>query len=155
MKLGKKPGFYFAIKNRLILSTILALVLATQAFAPTVEATIEKAAIEEVESRRIEDYVREYFEDTPVMAEIAWCESRFRHFGKKGDVIRGEINNKDLGVMQINLYYHGDTAEKLGIDLHTVEGNMAYAKYLFEREGTTPWLSSSPCWGVENHIAKK
>ena len=107
------------------------------------------------ESPTVEEYVREHFENYPVMAEVAKCESRFRHFKKNGDIIRGEVNRDDVGVMQINEYYHSDTADKLGINLYTLEGNVKYAEYLFNKEGTSPWLASSKCWGVENHIAKR
>lgn len=80
------------------------------------------------------------------MIRIAWCESRFRQYDKDGTLFRGKVNSSDVGVMQINTYYHLNTAKKMGLDLETVEGNMAYAKYLYEREGTTPWNSSSACW---------
>ena len=108
-----------------------------------------------VESPTVEEYVREYFEEAPILAQVAWCESRNRQFAPNGDVFRGEINRKDVGVMQVNEFYHLETAEKLGYNLYSLDGNLAYAKYLFEREGTTPWLSSSKCWGKENHIARK
>jgi hypothetical protein len=108
-----------------------------------------------MESPTVEEYVREHFENYPVMAEVAGCESSFRQFGEDGDVIRGKVNKSDVGVMQINEYYHGKTADRLGINLYTLEGNMNYAEYLFEKEGTTPWLASSKCWGVENHVAMR
>ncbi len=80
------------------------------------------------------------------MIKVAYCESRFRQFDKDGSLFRGIVNSSDVGVMQINTYYHEKTAKKLGLDLSTIEGNLAYAKNLYEREGTTPWMSSSPCW---------
>ncbi len=87
-----------------------------------------------------------YFKNTPILADIAGCESRFRQYDKNGKVLIGEVNKGDIGVMQINKYYHADKAESLGYDLNTAEGNMAYAKYLYEKEGTKPWNSSSACW---------
>ena len=93
-----------------------------------------------------EEYVREYFKDDPILAEIAKCESTFRQYSALGEVIKGRVNQSDVGVMQINKYYHLKQAEKLGYDLHTAEGNMAYAKALYDREGTKPWNSSSKCW---------
>ena len=93
-----------------------------------------------------EQYVREYFSDDPILAEIAKCESTFRQYSSSGEVIKGRVNKSDVGVMQINKYYHLKSAEKLGYDLHTIEGNMAYAKALYDREGTKPWNSSSKCW---------
>lgn len=92
-------------------------------------------------------YVREYFEDDPIMAQIAWCESRFRHLTPEGEIFRGVVNKSDIGVMQINTYYHGAKADELKIDLYSLRGNLEYAKYLYEKEGTTPWNSSRPCWG--------
>jgi hypothetical protein len=97
-------------------------------------------------SSTVEAYVRSYFAETPALAEVARCESRFRQFGKDGNVLRGIVVNDDLGVMQINNYFHGKTAEKLGLDLHTLEGNLAYAKYLYEKQGLKPWSASAPCW---------
>ena len=94
----------------------------------------------------LEDYIKQYFKDDPALIEVAKCESTFRHLGKDGNVIRGIANSKDVGVMQINEIYHEKRAEKLGIDIHTLEGNMAYAKWLYKREGLQPWNSSSKCW---------
>jgi len=105
--------------------------------------------------KNVEASVREYFKDTPILAEIAKCESRFRQVDENGDVVRGEINRSDIGVMQINTYYHADTAKKLGLDLKTLGGNMAYAKYLYEKEGSTPWLSSSGCWNKFKSLSQK
>lgn len=106
-------------------------------------------------AQTVEEYVRQYFADAPIMAEVARCESRFRQFDKDGSVHRGRVNDQDVGVMQVNEYYHLETSKKLGIDIYTIQGNVAYARYLFEREGTTPWLSSSPCWGKSNHVARR
>lgn len=102
----------------------------------------------------LEQYVREYFKDTPVMAEIAKCESRFRHTARNGKVLRGEVVVEDVGVMQINEFYHEDTAKALGLDLHTLDGNLAYAKWLYAKEGSTPWYSSSKCWQKSNTLAR-
>lgn len=98
-------------------------------------------------SKVVEQYVQDYFRDIPILVQIAKCESRFRHFDKNHKVIRGEANSQDVGVMQINEKYHLERSEKLGYDIYSIEGNMAYARRLYEKEGTVPWASSSPCWG--------
>ena len=95
----------------------------------------------------VEEYVRNYFSDIPVIIEIARCESRFRQYDKDGNVLRGEQNSLDRGVMQINEYYHNDSSEKLGYNILTLEGNTSYTRYLFEKYGVKPWMSSSKCWG--------
>ncbi len=97
--------------------------------------------------------VAEYFKDNPIMVKISWCESRFRQYDKDGNLFRGIVNDRDIGVMQINTDYHSKTAERMGIDLTTIDGNMAYAKYLYDKQGTAPWNSSSPCW--RNEVAMK
>ncbi len=94
----------------------------------------------------IETEVREYFADIPLMAEVAKCESRFRQFENDGSVFRGKINDQDVGAMQINEYYHAARAKKLGYNLHTLKGNMQYARLLYKEQGAQPWVSSSPCW---------
>ncbi|MCR4311251.1 MAG: hypothetical protein NUV54_01645 [Candidatus Taylorbacteria bacterium] len=105
-------------------------------------------------NKSVEGEVREYFKDTPILAEIAGCETRFRHTDKNGDTIRGEINDDDLGVMQINTYYHSAEAKKAGIQLATLKGNMAFAKRLYEKFGTSPWDSSSVCWKKFETVAR-
>jgi hypothetical protein len=94
----------------------------------------------------LQSYVRGYFKDAPILAEIAKCESTFRQFDKNGNVLRGKVNSDDIGIMQINKYYHQIDAEKLGFDIYTLEGNLAYAKWLYGKYGDKPWVHSSPCW---------
>lgn len=94
-----------------------------------------------------EAIVREYFKDIPVMIQVARCESTFRHTLADGTVLRGHVDNADTGVMQINKRYHEKTATSMGLDLENIQDNMAYARYLYEKQGTQPWNASSPCWG--------
>jgi hypothetical protein len=91
-------------------------------------------------------YVREYYKETPILADIAWCESRMRHLDKNGEIFRGIVNDKDIGVMQINTRFHEATATDMGINLYSLEGNLEYAEYLYDKEGTRPWNASKKCW---------
>jgi hypothetical protein len=93
-----------------------------------------------------EAIVRSYFRDIPVMAEIARCESTFRHTLSDGSVLRGRVDSDDTGVMQINRRYHGEKAAALQLDLNDIYHNMAYARYLYETQGVQPWSASAPCW---------
>ncbi len=96
----------------------------------------------------VESQVRTYFQDIPVLAEVARCESRFVHADPAtGAILTGHINPSDLGVMQINRTYHEATAKRLGVDIYTLDGNMEYARYLYSQYGTQPWRASSACWG--------
>lgn len=93
-----------------------------------------------------ETAVRKYFSDIPVMVQIARCESTFRHTLADGSVLQGRVDPADTGVMQINKRYHEATATQLGLNLEELEDNMAYARYLYEKQGTQPWSASAPCW---------
>ncbi|MFZ2484867.1 MAG: hypothetical protein WAW81_02935 [Minisyncoccia bacterium] len=109
------------------------------------------------DSKNIERFVNDYFADIPVLAEIAKCESRYRHLNSNGNILKGEENTYDRGVMQINVLYHAETAEKLGLDVHNLDDNVAYARYLYEKQGAKPWMSSSACWAKfrQSEIARR
>ena len=95
----------------------------------------------------VEEVVKDYFKDIPVLAKVAQCESEFRQFDKNGDVLRGKVNQFDVGVMQINELYHLDRSKKKDMDIYTLQGNLEYARALYNDSGTAPWDSSKPCWG--------
>ncbi|MBS4052220.1 MAG: peptidoglycan-binding protein [Methylomonas sp.] len=97
----------------------------------------------------VESAVRAYFSETPVMVEIARCESKFRQFADSGNPLYGGYGGKMVGVFQVYSDIHASFARSLGMDIETLDGNLQYAKYLYEREGTKPWISSFPCWGSE------
>jgi hypothetical protein len=99
----------------------------------------------------VKRFVTDYFADTPILATIASCESHDRQVDKNGKIVRGEVNHYDVGVMQINELYHADEAKKLGIDIYTLDGNVAFAKYLYDKEGAKPWMSSSSCWSKDSN----
>ncbi len=110
-------------------------------------ASTEPVRKEETLAIDTEAAVREYFKDIPVMIQVARCESTFRHTLADGTVLKGVVDSRDTGVMQINLGYHAATAEKLGLDVTDLYDNMAYARYLYEKQGVQPWSASRPCWG--------
>jgi hypothetical protein len=44
---------------------------------------------------------------------------------------------------------HEEDAEKLGLDINTLEGNVRFAQHLYNKFGTKPWeadASSKNCW---------
>ncbi len=123
----------------------VSIVEATTTIAITATATTT-ANLNNNKNYNLAQEVRNFTSDKPLMAEISRCESHFRQYAKDGSVLRGRVNNMDVGLFQINEYYHLETSKKLGYDIYTVEGNMGYAKFLFNKEGATPWSSSSPCW---------
>jgi hypothetical protein len=98
------------------------------------------------QSQTVEEYVNDYFADEPVMIAIAGCESHFRQYDKDGSVLKNP-NTSAIGVMQIMSSVHNERAADLGIDIYTTQGNLAFAKYLYDSDGTAPWNASKACWG--------
>lgn len=101
----------------------------------------------EAQMKTVEETVREYFKDTPVMIEIARCESKFRQFNADGTPLRGGWGGQMVGVFQFFESVHASGALKLGFDITTLEGNLGYAKHVHAQQGTTPWNSAKACWG--------
>lgn len=172
----ENPGV-LTLNERLILGSLIAFGIALTiqvtavpvadvsvgASVPTVEASetggdliaIAETDGEGVNRDSVEEYVRTYFADIPVLIEVARCESHFRQIDSTtGSTLRGVVNSSDVGVMQINTYYHGAAAERMGLDLHTLEDNLAYARSLYERQGTQPWSASRACWN-SGHLAMR
>lgn len=85
---------------------------------------------------------------------ICACESRGdkngepRQFDNKGDVLRGYPNPNDVGMCQISTEWHAGEAKRVGLDIMTAKGNLAFAKHLYDTEGDAPWKwSKASCWG--------
>jgi len=93
----------------------------------------------------LETKIRAYFSDAPVMVAIAECESRFRQFDDNGKPLDGGAGSM-IGVFQINAPVHAAYAKSIGMDIYTLDGNLAYARKLYMEEGTDPWLDSFSCW---------
>jgi hypothetical protein len=98
----------------------------------------------------IKKRIREVFNDAPVMWEVARCESRNSQHGSDGKPLQGIVNNSDTGVFQINKFYHLERSKKLGYDIDIFEGNLQYARLLYNEKGTQPWNASVSCWNKNN-----
>lgn len=90
-----------------------------------------------------EDRIRAAFPEAPeAMVEIARCESRLRQFKEDGTPLVSETS--DVGLFQIN-QVHWEDARKLGIDIYSEEGNIAFARLLFDANGFGDWFMSNHC----------
>jgi hypothetical protein len=92
----------------------------------------------------VEQMVKAAFLDAPVMIEVAHCESNFRQFTDAGTVLRGGGSGGMIGVFQFYEAIHSASALRLGFDINTAEGNIGYAKHVYQREGAKPWASCVP-----------
>lgn len=81
-----------------------------------------------------------------ILNRIAFCESNGKQFDENGQVVRGKENPNDIGKYQINLLFHLETSQKMGLDIFTEEGNEKYALYLYKKNGAKDWLASKECW---------
>lgn len=94
----------------------------------------------------IEEQKKEIQEVPEVLKRIAYCESGNKQFDENGQVIRGRENPKDTGKYQLNTFYHLEAAQRLGYNIFTEQGNEGYAIWLYNKEGTKPWIYSKFCW---------
>lgn len=94
----------------------------------------------------VKDAVVAVFGAQSPMVRIAGCESKFRQFDTNGQVLRGIQNPKDRGIFQVNEKYHLAASRALGYNIYTLQGNIAYAKYIYDHQGTQPWDWSKSCW---------
>jgi peptidoglycan hydrolase-like protein with peptidoglycan-binding domain len=93
----------------------------------------------------VEKLVRIYYADIPSMVAAAKCESMYRQFNASGGVLYGGWGGSMIGVFQISSIHVGEAAA-LGMDIKTLEGNLAYARHLYDASGMDPWMSSYNCW---------
>lgn len=94
----------------------------------------------------LEHFVVLAFPNTPVMVEVARCESGLRHYVGDGTVLRGGLGGKMMGLFQLHETYHRAPARAMGLNIDTLAGNLLYAKHLYAQEGLMPWRSSAHCW---------
>ncbi len=122
----------------------MATVFSGSSATPVAYAEVQAQPMPQAQS--VQEYVKEYFADEPIMYAIAGCESQFHQYDTDGSILRN-AHSSALGLFQIMESTHEETAAQLGIDIYTIQGNSAYAKYLYDHEGTAPWNSSKACWG--------
>lgn len=89
----------------------------------------------------LEEKIGDFF-----LIEIARCESGLRQFDEDGNILRGQINFKDVGLFQINEDWHFKRSVEKKINIHTTDGNIAFAKLLYKEQGSKPWSASKECW---------
>ncbi len=91
----------------------------------------------------VEDAVRFYFADAPIMIDIARCETGFRQFKSDGTPLY-DPSGTYIGIFQISELLHTPKALSMGFDLRTIDGNLGFARYLYNSSGTGPWKGCLP-----------
>lgn len=90
-----------------------------------------------------EDIVKFYFSDVPVMIDIAKCESGFKQYNPDGSAFH-DASGTYVGIYQIAESIHTAKAQSLGFDIRNIDGNLQYARYLYNASGTNPWKGCLP-----------
>ncbi len=128
---------YNKLSNFILLGGLLSLILLCPIRISANTASEEITSPNLLSPAEIEVMVRNFFSDIPEMISIAQCESRFRQYNDKGEVLRG--SNLYIGIFQFDEKIHAKKALDLGMDIYTIEGNLEYAKYLYQQAGLRPW----------------
>lgn len=119
---------------------------ATSTVAASVDARCEAEGLSE-HQRDTCLAVAAAFPDAPGMVDVARCESTLMQFEPDGVTPRWGRKSSDVGAFQINIVHWAD-AHKRGIDLGTLEGNIAYARLLYGWNGYGDWYMSRDCHGL-------
>ncbi len=83
----------------------------------------------------------EYHQDTKLALSIIKCESNFDfalHKNKNGTI--------DSGFWQINSTHRKEALAR-GFDISDPYQNLEFGMAMLKENGTSPWVSSSVCWG--------
>lgn len=139
----------FSLITGLLLATAPVMTSATiLPLEPKQEVVIEQKAELTKEQVIINKITEVFGENAPIMIKVARCESGIRQFDDKGQIIKNPVT-PDYGLFQINLPSHEKKLEELKLDYRELDDNIAYAKYLFDKNGLRDWQMSAKCWRTE------
>ncbi|MES2060223.1 MAG: hypothetical protein V4438_04300 [Patescibacteria group bacterium] len=128
------------LASLIVLASLASPALAVAEETPTplsIPELISKLALEANLSQR----------DVAVFKKIASCESGMRQFDENGKLLRGLVDDRDIGIMQINTFYHGARAKELGLSLYNSEDNIRFGVMLYKDGPEKFWSASEHCWG--------
>lgn len=89
---------------------------------------------------------QEFGENHELLTKVARCESHWYQHKPDGSLLYNWEGSSAVGVFQIMESIHREKALGLGYDVRTIEGNIGFAKYLFEKDGIGHWNASKDCW---------
>lgn len=115
------------------------------AYAQTLEVSSAPWVISDTSTTTVKLAVEREFGVNSPMVEVARCESQFRQFDNNDKVLKNP-HSPAYGVFQIMASVHETDAKSIGLDIYTLQGNIAFAKVLYDSQGLTPWEASRPCW---------
>ena len=83
-----------------------------------------------------------YGQNPEIVKRIIQCQSSFNPDAVNYNAKVG----KDIGLMQINTYFHTAGSTNLGLDIYKPYDNIEYGMVLMKESGLQPWTWSEHCW---------
>lgn len=77
--------------------------------------------------------------DPRLVTGIIYCESRFNVDAIGTQAVVG----KDIGLLQINTFFHLKKSKEKGYDIFETVGNLRYGLELMKEQGTSPWVKQT------------
>ena len=136
--------------NKWLIKYLIFILVAT--FIGTTNPALAEMPVVVEEVKTEKQIIEEYFKDIPIMIDVQRCESIKGQFNEDGTVVKGKVDSRDTGALQINIHYHLANSKKLGLDIYTLEGNLAYGRYLYSQNGTRDWNASKGCWNPNREV---
>jgi hypothetical protein len=97
------------------------------------------------DQRRMFAILTVFFENDPIMVRVAACESSLQHTLPDGSLNVGP-DGYDIGTFMVRAPVHERELRRYGLDPTNFTHNVAFATYLYERDGLRPWQPSRSCW---------
>ena len=92
----------------------------------------------------IERLARKYHQSVKVAKAIIHCESKGKQSARNYQAVVGV----DIGMWQLNSYYHSKSAARMGFDIYKSADNLEYGFVLLSEQGLLPWSASKYCWSA-------
>ena len=137
------------MKRYIVWAIVAGVILVSWAMTWTNSTTYEFEPKEEIKDEIVETKKEKLRLE---LVKICACESgqgtgKPQQFNiSTGEVLRGVKNPKDIGACQINLFWNGAIAEKMGLDIFKESDNIIFANWLYGQQGSKPWSWSKNCW---------
>ena len=86
--------------------------------------------------------------DPVLVQKIIGCESQWKATNVHPNVRAGTTTpwSYDIGLLQINDYYHETEWEAQGLDMKNPKDNLEFGLKMMQQQGTQPWNASKNCW---------
>lgn len=151
----------YKAKILIVLAIALAIIIIGLSFPSKVTYKATSTSVAIASETPIVENRKEMPKLEPALIPVCACESTGRwngtptQYDKNGNVLHGKVNPNDIGMCQINMEArngHLAQTKKMGLDVYTEAGNIAYANYLYKMNGLKDWGWSKHCWKDHNPL---